>query len=55
MCGYGGSSVYDRHEDYAQEWVVADMLGLVDLAIYAEALERNGWREGQPLVVEVHP
>lgn len=30
MRGYGGSSVYDRHEDYAQERVVADMLGLLE-------------------------
>lgn len=28
--GYGGSSVYARHEDYAQEQVVADMLELLD-------------------------
>ncbi len=28
--GYGGSSVYQRHEDYAQEQVVADMIGLLD-------------------------
>lgn len=30
MRGYGGSSVYRRHEDYAQERVVDDMLGLLD-------------------------
>jgi soluble epoxide hydrolase / lipid-phosphate phosphatase len=29
MRGYGGSSVYPRHEDYAQELVVGDMLGLL--------------------------
>jgi len=28
--GYGGSSVYTRHEDYALEPIVADMLELVD-------------------------
>jgi pimeloyl-ACP methyl ester carboxylesterase len=30
MRGYGRSSVYDRHEDYAQEAVVADMVELLD-------------------------
>ena len=30
MRGYGRSSVYSRHEDYAQEKVVADMIGLID-------------------------
>jgi len=30
MRGYGGSSTYSRHEDYAQEHVVADMLGLLE-------------------------
>ena len=29
MRGYGCSSVYDRHEDYAQESIVADMIGLL--------------------------
>lgn len=29
MRGYGRSSVYDRHADYAQEHVVADMLELI--------------------------
>ncbi len=28
--GYGRSSVYDRHEDYAQEPVVGDMIALLD-------------------------
>jgi pimeloyl-ACP methyl ester carboxylesterase len=30
MRGYGRSSVYPRHEDYAQEHVVRDMLELID-------------------------
>lgn len=29
MRGYGQSTVYDRHEDYAQEKIVADMLNLL--------------------------
>ena len=28
--GYGGSSLYDRHADYTQVKVVADMIGLLD-------------------------
>lgn len=30
MRGYGRSSVYERHEDYAQEHIVGDMIGLAD-------------------------
>lgn len=30
MRGYGRSSVYDRHEAYAQEEIVADMIALLD-------------------------
>jgi len=30
MRGYGRSSVYGRHEDYAQEQIVADMIELLD-------------------------
>jgi pimeloyl-ACP methyl ester carboxylesterase len=30
MRGYGRSSVYDRHEDYAMERVAGDMLALID-------------------------
>ena len=30
MRGYGRSSVYDRHEDYAQAQIVADMIELLD-------------------------
>jgi pimeloyl-ACP methyl ester carboxylesterase len=30
MRGYGRSSVYDRHGDYAQEHIVHDMLELLD-------------------------
>lgn len=29
MRGYGRSTVYDRHEDYAQELIVADMIALL--------------------------
>ncbi|MGE0625684.1 MAG: alpha/beta fold hydrolase [Pseudomonadales bacterium] len=39
MRGYGGSTVYDRHEDYAQEQVVGDMIGLID----ALGIERAIW------------
>lgn len=39
MRGYGKSSVYSRHEDYAQEQVVADMTGLLD----ALGIERAVW------------
>src|SRR5262245_25047782 len=30
MRGYGRSSVYSRHDDYAQQKVVADMIALID-------------------------
>jgi pimeloyl-ACP methyl ester carboxylesterase len=30
MRGYGRSSVYGKHEDYAQELIVADMIGLLE-------------------------
>ena len=30
MRGFGRSSVYTRHEDYAQEQIVADMIELID-------------------------
>ena len=30
MRGYGRSSIYSRHEDYALEQVVADMIELLD-------------------------
>ncbi len=39
MRGYGGSTVYERHEDYAQEKVVADMIGLID----ALGVDRAVW------------
>lgn len=29
MRGYGRSSIYDKHEDYAQEMIVADMMALL--------------------------
>jgi pimeloyl-ACP methyl ester carboxylesterase len=39
MRGYGRSSVYARHEDYALERVVGDMIGLLD----ALGVERAVW------------
>ena len=30
MRGYGRSSVYDQHDQYAQELIVGDMIGLLD-------------------------
>jgi pimeloyl-ACP methyl ester carboxylesterase len=57
MRGYGGSTVYDRHEDYAQERVVADMIGLID-ALAAERAVWVGHDWGSPTVWNVashHP
>ena len=39
MRGYGRSTVYDRHEDYALEHIVGDMLGLAD----ALGIEKAVW------------
>jgi pimeloyl-ACP methyl ester carboxylesterase len=39
MRGYGRSSIYGRHEDYALEEVVADMIELAD----ALGAERAIW------------
>lgn len=57
MRGYGGSTVYERHEDYAQERVVADMLGLVD-ALSRERAVWVGHDWGSPTVWNIashHP
>ncbi|MGY9056992.1 MAG: alpha/beta fold hydrolase [Alphaproteobacteria bacterium] len=49
MRGYGHSTVYDRHEDYAQELIVGDMLGLLD-ALGAEKAVWVGHDWGSPTV-----
>lgn len=41
MRGYGRSSVYDRHEDYTQELIVADMIGLLRALGRAGGLEHR--------------
>jgi len=38
MRGYGRSSVYDRHEDYALELIVGDMIRLADALGYDKAV-----------------
>ena len=47
MRGYGCSSIYSRHEDYALEQVVADMIELLD-AIGAERAVWVGHDWGSP-------
>lgn len=57
MRGYGKSSVYDRHEDYAQSLIVADMIGLLD-ALGAERAIWVGHDWGSPVVWNIashHP
>jgi pimeloyl-ACP methyl ester carboxylesterase len=57
MRGYGGSTVYHRHEDYAQERVVADMIGLID-ALGEERAVWVGHDWGSPTVWNIashHP
>ena len=57
MRGYGRSTVYERHEDYALEFVVADMIGLVD-ALGVEKAVWVGHDWGAPVVWNVashHP
>jgi pimeloyl-ACP methyl ester carboxylesterase len=49
MRGYGRSSVYSRHDDYAQEQIVADMIELLD-AIGAEKAVWVGHDWGAPVV-----
>ena len=57
MRGYGRSTVYERHEDYALELVVADMIGLLD-AIGVEKAVWVGHAWGAPVVWSIashHP
>ena len=57
MRGYGRSSVYSRHEDYAQEKIVADMIGLLD-ALGHERAVWVGHDWGSPVVWNIaahHP
>src|SRR6188508_1463348 len=57
MRGYGRSSVYGRHEDYAQEHVVADMIELLD-ALGCERAIWVGHDWGSPVVWSIaqhHP
>jgi pimeloyl-ACP methyl ester carboxylesterase len=49
MRGYGRSSVYLRHEDYAQEHIVADMIELLD-ALGAQKAIWVGHDWGAPVV-----
>jgi pimeloyl-ACP methyl ester carboxylesterase len=49
MRGYGRSSVYGRHEDYAQEPIVADMIELLD-ALGAQKAVWVGHDWGSPVV-----
>jgi len=49
MRGYGRSSVYPRHEDYAQEEIVADMIELLD-TLGAEKAVWVGHDWGAPVV-----
>ena len=57
MRGYGRSSIYSRHEDYALEQVVADMIELLD-TIGAERAVWVGHDWGSPVVWSIaqhHP
>ena len=57
MRGYGRSSVYARHEDYAQEQIVADMIELLD-TLGAEKAVWVGHDWGAPVVwslAQQHP
>src|SRR5205807_9875054 len=49
MRGYGRSSVYPRHADYAQEEIVADMIELLD-SLGAEQAVWVGHDWGAPVV-----
>ena len=49
MRGYGHSSVYSRHEDYAQELIAADMIELLD-ALGADKAIWVGHDWGSPVV-----
>src|ERR1700741_3432559 len=57
MRGYGRSSIYARHEDYALEAIVADMLELLD-ALGAKKAIWVGHDWGSPVVWSIaqhHP
>jgi soluble epoxide hydrolase / lipid-phosphate phosphatase len=57
MRGYGRSTVYDRHEDYAQEKIVADMVGLL-AALGGERAVWDGHDWGAPVAWNIashHP
>ena len=54
MRGYGHSSVYPRHEDYAQEEIVADMIELLD-HLGAERAIWVGHDWGAPVVSGAKP
>jgi pimeloyl-ACP methyl ester carboxylesterase len=57
MRGYGRSSVYKTHADYAQELIVADMLGLID-SLGRERAVWVGHDWGSPVVWNIashHP
>ncbi|WP_397402595.1 alpha/beta fold hydrolase [Phenylobacterium sp.] len=57
MRGYGRSSVYNRHEDYAQEHIVADMIELLD-SLGADKAIWVGHDWGAPVVwslAQQHP
>jgi len=57
MRGYGRSSIYPRHEDYALEEIVADMIELLD-AVGAEKAIWVGHDWGSPVVWSIaqhHP
>jgi pimeloyl-ACP methyl ester carboxylesterase len=57
MRGYGRSSVYARHEDYAQEQIVADMIELLD-SLGAQKAIWVGHDWGSPVVWNIaqnHP
>ena len=57
MRGYGRSTIYERHEDYALELVVADMIGLLD-AFGVEKAVWVGHDWGSPVVWSIashHP
>ena len=49
MRGYGGSSVYPKHEDYAQRHIVADMISLLE-QLEAESAVWIGHDWGSPVV-----
>ncbi len=57
MRGYGRSNVYSRHEDYAQQHIVADMIELLD-ALRAEKAVWVGHDWGAPVlwgIAQHHP